>query len=384
MSKRCLCILIAATCLLQCVPRLPADIDTQQKPALQVRVDPRVELISIIFRLAGNPEYNRARIDSYARDVDKHFLPFKNHPVIELARKLRATRGVSYDAPMSLAVHLTDAFSLEEKIPFEPHPVGLDGRWRLAEVREFLKQARRFVRDTSFSEFIDAHQPLYDQTTQRMKATMARYGHLDWFDQFFGKSAGADFHVILGMLNGGNCYGPKLSTPEKQELYCILGVWSCDKSGIPKFPKTVMPTVVHEFNHSYVNPLAAKHVKDFEKSGRKIFPAVKETMARQAYASWETVTHESIVRACVVHYRLAFEGPLAALSEISQQHARGFVWVGRLSGLLADYEQNRDDYPTFEAFMPRIVKFFDEYAVGLPDDPDSDKTSPDSPRPVSR
>jgi hypothetical protein len=33
----------------------------------EVRVDPRIELKSIIFRLAGNPEYNRGVIKTRGR-----------------------------------------------------------------------------------------------------------------------------------------------------------------------------------------------------------------------------------------------------------------------------------------------------------------------------
>ena len=40
--------------------------------ALGVVVEPRVELMSIIFRLAGNREYNLGRVDSYTNDVEKH------------------------------------------------------------------------------------------------------------------------------------------------------------------------------------------------------------------------------------------------------------------------------------------------------------------------
>jgi hypothetical protein len=33
-------------------------------PSLQVKVDPRVELLSLIFRLAGNPEYSQGKVAS--------------------------------------------------------------------------------------------------------------------------------------------------------------------------------------------------------------------------------------------------------------------------------------------------------------------------------
>ena len=68
-------------------------------------MDPRVELLSLIFRLAGNSEYNQARVKSYAEDVERQFGTFRGHPVVALATRLRNTQGVSYDACMGMAVH---------------------------------------------------------------------------------------------------------------------------------------------------------------------------------------------------------------------------------------------------------------------------------------
>ena len=350
--------LTAAAVLMLAGPCLAA----QQTPVVDVRVDPRVELMSIIFALAGNPEYNRCRVPSYVRDMRKHFLPFKGHAVVQTARRLRRMRGVSYDAPMSLAVHVTDAASLKERVPFDPHPPGLDRRWRLREVRGFLEHARDFVTQSTFSAFVHEHRALYDTATARMQETLSQHGHLEWFDRFFGQRPGARFHVFLGMWNGPCCYGASLTTDTGQDLYCMLGVWVCDAKGEPQFPKSVLPTVVHEFAHSYVNPLVAKHAAQLEKPGKALFAKVAKQMRRQAYGNWHTMVHESVVRACVVRYRNANEGTLAALQEIQAQHRRGFAWTGKLATRLGDYENQRDTYPTFDAFMPQIVEFFRDYA----------------------
>ena len=60
--------------------------DQNSTRSINVKVDPRVELMSIIFRLAGNPEYNRSQFFAYVGDIEKHFGQFKEHPVVELAR----------------------------------------------------------------------------------------------------------------------------------------------------------------------------------------------------------------------------------------------------------------------------------------------------------
>ena len=92
---------------------------------IEVVVDPRVELMSLIFRLAGNPEYNQANSASpYADDIETHFGQFRSHEVVKTARRLRRQRGVSYDAVMSMAVHLQDTTTLALRIPLA---VGLAG-----------------------------------------------------------------------------------------------------------------------------------------------------------------------------------------------------------------------------------------------------------------
>jgi len=353
---------LAAWC---CLPTSAAPAAEAEGAArlVPVTVDPRVELMGVIFRLAGNPEYSRCKIESYAKAVDEHFGPFRDHEVVKLARNLRRTRGVSFDAVMSMAVHVTDAYKLEERVPLDPRPPSLDARWRPDEAREFLAAARRFVKDASFKDFIEKHQKLYQGTVSRLEAVLAEHGHLEWFDEFFGPRPGAGFKVFAGLLNGPNCYGARCAIADgKEELYCVLGVWKTDLNGMPAFDRTLVGTVVHEFCHSYTNPIVDRHEAELKKAGEAIFPYVAAAMGRQAYGNWKTMMYESLVRACTVRYTRRHQGAMAAWLEIQNDAGRKFLWVGDLAGLLGEYEKSRDKYPTLEDFAPRIVAFFDDYA----------------------
>jgi len=57
-----------------------------------------------------------ARVESYAEDAEKQFGKFRGNAVVNLAQELRNTQGVSYDAVMSMAIHLTDADHLKLKL----------------------------------------------------------------------------------------------------------------------------------------------------------------------------------------------------------------------------------------------------------------------------
>lgn len=365
MKRRCSCFLAAVTAALALAQWTRGAEGEKPRPEknlpIHVSVDPRIELISIIFRLAGNREYTTDRIASYNRDVDAHFGPHKSHPAILFATQLRRTRGVSFDAPMSLAVHLADAYTLETKVPFTPRPPGLDSRWPDDGVIDFLKKARAFVRDADFKGFFDAHQPLYDESTRRAREFLRTEFRSDWFDGFFGARPGARYHVVLGMLNGGGNYGVRLKVGDREDLYSILGVSYLDEKGMPVFDRRKLPTLVHEFCHSYTNPLVDKYAEDLEGPGQKIFPHCKARMQRMAYADWRAMMYESLVRACVIRY-LNSENPKAAEERIAKEKKRGFLWIGDLSDLLGQYEANRDAYPTLDQFFPKIVGFFEEYA----------------------
>jgi hypothetical protein len=328
-----------------------------------IHVDARVELMCILFRLAGNREYNACKVPAYSRDVEEHFGPFKDHRAVQLARQLHETRGVSYDAPMSLAMHVTDVPSLAERVPFDLHPGDLDSRWPVDRTRQFLAAARQFVKDTGFQKFFAAHQDLYDRSVRQMRRVVDQNAHFDWFSRFFGGQDQPRLEIILGLLNGQSNYGAAVSVGGQVNVYCIAGAWFSYGSDTPRFGSETMPIVIHEFCHSYANPLIDRHLDELEAAGTKIYAGVEKRMQGQAYGNWATVMRESLVRASVIRYLADTTGSAEAMGEMLTQRLLGFAWVPELSALLLEYERQRDRYPTLESFMPRIVQFFNEYAA---------------------
>jgi hypothetical protein len=368
-------IAIAAVVLMAAVPsthgqrgvRKPVELPPGDAltSGITVRVDPRVELLSIVFRLAGNPEYNRPNSASpYADAVEEWFGPFRDHPAVVMARALRNRDSVSYDAVMSMAIHLTDARGLAERIPFDTPPERLDGRWRAEAAREFVEKLRDFVAETRFQDFVAEHQVRYEVSAARLRTLVHERAYVAWLDSFFGARRSAAFIAIPGLLLGGNCYGAGIRFPDgTEEITPIIGAWSFDDDGMPRYDSNLIETFVHELVHSYTNPLIDAFWEKLEPSGTHIFPTCREIMESQAYGTWRTVLYESLVRACTVRFLLDTEGNMAGLKAIRHHEQRGFLWVKPLAELLFEYTRDRDRYPTMMRFMPRIVAFFDDYAV---------------------
>ncbi len=354
---------ITVLALAVCTASAPGGVKPE-RVKLEAKVDSRVELISLIFRLSGAEEYNQPLAESpYSEEVDAHFGPYRDHAVVAAAQRLRADHGIGYDAPMKLAVHLEDTQSFGEKTPFDKEPPRLVGRWPVPEARSFVKLARAFAEETEFNKFFEDHRTLYRATAKRMSAQLEKRDYVKWFDAYFGARPGAKFYVIVGLLNGPCNYASGIQYPDgTEEIIPIIGAERFDKRGVPVFDERIDSTVVHEFCHSYTNPLVDKYARQLESPGRRLFAHCEQVMSAMAYGSWRHMMYETLVRTCVVRHILATDGKAAAQAEIEEQHGRGFRWVGEFSEVLARYEQQRERYATVDAFMPEVVTFFEGYA----------------------
>jgi len=329
-----------------------------------VKSDPRVELLSIVFTLAGNSEYGRSAASQYRNDVINHFGKFKDHEAVKLARENRNKWGVSYDAVMSMAVHIKNTIAIEEKVPFSSNPEKLDKRWKLENSEKFLAALRNFVIDTDFQQFIKAHSEFYKTTSQRLQDLILKNAKLEWFDSYFGKRAGGLFILVPGYLTGGGNYGVGFKDPKNgiDEMYSITSISRTDENGIPMFDPGIVSTVIHEFCHSYTNPVVEKNIGKLRDAGEKIFPFVSKKMYEQAYGQWQVMMAESVVRASVNRYLRKNSTDNAVQMDIKYNIGRGFIWMDDFAKLFNDYEANRHTYTGLEEFFPKVIKFFNEYS----------------------
>jgi hypothetical protein len=301
------------------------------------------------------------RLPDYGQDFEQHFGQFGDHPAVTMAQRLRAEHGVSFDAPMSLAVHLAEGRSLQLRAPLDPWPVGLDPRWQPKDVTEFLDKLHSFANESRFWDFFGAHEPLHRDAVLELESVLADAVDFDWFEGFFGPGGLEEFRLVLSTLNGPCNYGPRFSGGPRREIYCICGIPGQHGDGSPALSAHIVPTIIHEFCHSYANPVADRHADELEEPAKKLFARVETRMRRNAYGAWETMMRESLVRASVIRYLATYEGEAAAQRQIEEDIATGFLWMGPLSELFEEYEASRDEYPTLESFAPRIVAFFKDY-----------------------
>ncbi len=329
-----------------------------RKPAVVPHVEERVELLSIVFRLAGNPEYNMNTLPAYSAEIDGYFAPYKNHPAVQMAQTLVERNGVSFDAVMAMAISLSPPPELKPLVVFTPEVP--EKRWGVVNSEKFLPLLRDFYRDAKFAEFYAAHQTVYRLAEERFATTL---GSVDfgWYPSFYGKAPDLTYHLILGMNNGGGNYGPRLVHQDgSMELFSIIGCWTHDDAGSPTYPpdQGYLSTIIHEFNHSFVNPAVDAHWKDFS-GADQVYTTVADQMRSIAYGDAETMVDESLVRAAViVYFQHAGEESGKNLRRIRSEQRKGFFWMDQLVDKLKQFESQRAQYPTFSSYLPQVASFY--------------------------
>lgn len=326
------------------------------------KVDKRVELLSIVFRLAGNFEYSDDVYRSYVSDIHGHFDKYKDHPLIAFATEMRDKNGVAFDAVMFMAIYLEQPPLLDPVVTFSSTVP--ERRWGQDNANKFVGLLKQFYTDTRCEEFFGEHEGLYKTAQERF---MPVYNALDvnWYNQYYGVQPEGSLNTIIGLGLGGGNYGPKLKYPDgKEDTYAIMGTWFIDSTNKPLYTvDNCLPTLIHEFNHSYVNHLTAKYEKDFESSGTKLFDLVKAGMGNQHYTRWQIMMNEALVRASVIRYMLKHNPDgKAAKNQLISEFGNGFFWMKGLVESLGFYEKNRNTYPTLESYMPVLINLYNDVA----------------------
>lgn len=364
-------VLVAVAVAAACAPRasvaptagaVPAG--TSNQPLVEVGFDPRIELATIVFKLAGASEFDTGTFPAYAAAIDTFFAAHREHPAVLRASRLRHQGGISNDAVISLAVQLGQFPELVERMPFEEAQLE---RWPADEARAFAAELRDFARVSDAAAFFERHKPLYDVAIRRLRAVIDAEVDEQWVDDYFGGAPQSRFINVVSFPVGSIAYSARYYDPDgARELYSVLTPSQRDQDGMPMFNFNHGPIVVHEFGHSYVNPVVEKNLPLLRPHADSVLAAVADRMAQIGYRETRTLVSESLIRAMVARYKLAHLGEAAARSELLRQRNQGFLWIDEVYALLDRYERERSVYGDFEAFFPHVAEYFRQLAPRMP------------------
>lgn len=332
------------------------------EPHLEVRVDPRVELFSILFRAANNPSYRvPARDTAYERAVRAKIDELQDHRAVVSTRRLFEEHEIGYSAPIGLAVYLQWP-SLKPRRSWAPRPPGLDERWEGVDIPAYLKEVRAFVEDGEFETFFDAQKLYWGEVQASLDDFVEPFALAPWFHAFFG-DAQTQHILVQGLLTGPHNYGANVELRSgDKEAYQVVLVWDPDEQGVPRPAESLLAYIAHEMAHAHVNPRTTDASSILQPSAEALFLRVAPQMERLAYGHWKIMVDESLVRA-VTRVYLSERGATAALAEAAEQDdAQGFLWVTDLVDVLEQQRAAAGTQWHYADVLPRAIDVFSHWA----------------------
>ena len=303
-----------------------------------VAPDARVELMSLVFRFAGNREYSQCGDPDYLTALEKHFAAFKQHEAIRLAREFHEKYGISYDAVASFAIFLNNTEKLEFLLPVDSD-TSLDKRWPREKIPEFLSALKDFVRRSSFNEFFFANRFRYNEVCRQFDTVYSQIVVMPWLRKFFGDSRRVEMNLIPCFLVTGG-YGCSIDIGGVFHYCTVAGAnVKLKMDASPAIMQRVAAFTAHEFTHPNSNPWVLAHFPEMEKAAKRALEPVIEIQRRQAYGTAETLMSETFVRAIVAVYIQDTFGEKARKQQLKEDLENGFILVEPLYDCLISERQ---------------------------------------------
>lgn len=341
--------------------------DSQQNYStntLSICIDARVELLSIILILSGYGQLYPGRISStpslYLESVTRFFNPYANHPVIHLFKRLN--ENISGDLPVAITLYHAAPPELGLRSPFDEMI-----QYRVKDTDSLVRYGqalRQFAIDTNFMDFFAALQAEYAALLSQPEESIRAGNCPDVLEAYFGWQL-PGYYVIFAPLFETIAFGPRVYLPDGTlEPYCVFP-YSSVEDGLVRFKtgRALLSRLLHEFGHSFVNPLVDQYQEDFSRFDTLMGNITYKTKANYG-SEWLVNVYEHIVRAVTTRLTWVEFGAEDGAREMAAHQDQGFIYLPELCEKLIDYEQARQTYPTFREFFPELVGTFATLVAG--------------------
>ena len=318
-----------------------------------IKVDSRIELISIIQTFTTWNEIGIIKNSTYKQRVIEYFSKYSDHEAITLYEEM-LKKGFTFEVPINFMLHLTEPPELRIRIPFSDYLIRrVGGNKEL--LLKFVHALRKFVKDTEFMKFIELNREFYRKIEEsgRRSINTSRIAYV--LRDFFGFLKHKNVIILAPLIYPTVGYGAYMSVNGTTEMYAVLGPTSV-KDGQVYFEESAERTALHEFIHSYVNPLTSKYFEKNPKSRSEMEPLmypIFEKMQAMAYGLLEIMINEHIVRAIECFIEERYYG-MSATKELERQEQMGFIYIKHIYKLIEEYYVKRKKV-SFNEYHQKIM-----------------------------
>ena len=229
----------------------------------------------------------------------------------------------------------------------------------------FLDGLNEFYREIDFDKYFIETSIYYQMAIDEIKRVLPKQDFIGIMENFYkGKFDGYALIPSLTIPKGMG-FGIRITTDKRNQVFNVFGALDVQeflntnevKMGFSN-EKKLRELSVHEFGHSFVNPIVDRLSEDNFSKTEALFEPLKYAMADQGYNTWKACVYEHFVRAgeIIIAEKLGDkDGAKRLQSEYEQD--RKFKYIPTIL-----VELKKFDKGTHKTYYEAVLKSMDKLA----------------------
>lgn len=315
---------------------------------ITVSVDYKVELIGLFITLSDESEkfptlfcFDESN-DLYVRELKERFGYLKNNDTFLKFLDFKEKYYWHYDKPIEMMLSLDENFEFREESNYKFK----DNE----EIRNFCRELNVLSEEIKFVEFYNEHRDAYMSWINSVALVYENYNIKDTIVSYCGKQYSEyKFYTNLIPFETSGGYGILL---EREAHNCLRARKSTHNNLLfyMENAEFYLPTSIHEYLHSIINPLTAKY-NVFTNESKYL---MDEENPIRGYNSDFAMANETIIRAMAVRIYYLITG-VEDEERLNRDEAMGFKYIKLVYKKLIEYEKDRNKYADIDSFYLEIA-----------------------------
>ena len=242
-----------------------------QKTKLNITIDDRIETLYSIAYFDNYFLVNK-HANIYKNTLDQKLKTLKNHRAVALFDSISKKYNFSYYRPVEWILQHSDFPDLKKtknKLDENDETITKGKEYLLD---EFKKELIKFNKDSLFQKYLKGIKPINEKVIETVLESKSIKFLPDYLEDYYGTKLSSYNLIISPLLHSGGFNSEIINEKGEREVYAIIGP-NGEINFYPHFDKDYleMDMILHEFGHSFVNPLTDKYVNQIENLKNKYY-----------------------------------------------------------------------------------------------------------------
>ena len=208
-------------------------------------------------------------------------------------------------------------------------------------MKTFLESLNAFYTEVDFDQYLEESRIFYETAMNEITSNLPDATFIDHMEVYFQREYDV-YHLIPSLtLPKTMGFGPRFDN----QAYNVFGAVGAQMVDDPTTLQMgfsdaddIRELSLHEFGHSFVNPILDSLPNHLIDSSKTLFPPVKEAMYWQGYNNWNGCVYEHFVRATelIIAEKTRPTSEFLALNYAYLVNRR-FVYIPNIKSILEGY-----------------------------------------------